>query len=100
MLPYAKGPLVVKRRKGDPTAAEMQLLAEANKVGHVVLQHPRRCQMPPILTLAFELVEQRKWLEPPGAPQVIDNVRHFTFKLTDAGRQAYKDQMAQFGLER
>jgi hypothetical protein len=90
----------VKRRRGDPTSAEMQLLAQANTTGKVVLEHARRQQMPPILTLAFEMVEQRKWFTPPGAPSVVENVRYFTFELTDAGRQAYKDRMAEFGLER
>lgn len=100
MLPYAKGPIVVKPRKGVPTSAEMQLLAQANTTGGVVLKHPRGHDMPAILQLAFEMTEGRKWLKPPGSPEICDNTRYFTFYITDAGTKAYVDRMAEFGLER
>jgi hypothetical protein len=101
MLPYAKGPVVAKARRGDPTAAEMSLLAQANTTGAVVLKHPRGHDVPPILTLAFEMSEgTRRWFSPPGAPEIRDNTRYFTFHITEAGTLAYKRRMADFGLER
>lgn len=101
MLPYAKGPIVARARRGDPTPAEMSLLAQANTTGAVVLKHPRGHEMPAILALAFEMSEgTRKWLTPPGAPEIRENTRYFTFQITEAGTRAYKQRMADFGLTR
>lgn len=101
MLPYAKGPIVARARRGDPTPAEMSLLAQANTTGAVVLKHPRGHEMPAILALAFEMSEgTRKWLTPPGAPEIRENTRYFTFQITEAGTRAYKQRMADFGITR
>lgn len=77
----------------------MQLLSQCVKTGSVTLRHPRGHEMPPILTLAFELTERRGWLEPPGSPTVEGNTRLFRFTVTDAGRRAYSERMADFGVK-
>jgi hypothetical protein len=57
--------------------------------------------MPAILALAFEMSEgTRKWLTPPGEPTIRDNTRYFTFNITEAGTRAYRQRMADFGIER
>lgn len=100
MLPYAKSPLVVKRRKGDATGPELQLLSQAFRTDGVVLKHPRGHEMPAILVLAFEMQEQRGWFSPPGPPEIKANTRYFSFAITEAGRRAYREEMAKIGLER
>jgi hypothetical protein len=100
MLPYGKSPMIVKRRKGDATGSELLLLAQAYRTDGVVLEHARGHEMPAILRLAFEVQEQRGWFSPPGPPEIRANTRYFTFSITEAGRRAYRDEMAKVGLER
>jgi hypothetical protein len=103
-VPGSKGVVVAKQRRGDPTPAEMQLLAQATRDVNreVLLEHGRGEQRPAIVDLAFEMVE-RRWFETPPTPVVETfkgkQTRVWRFKLTVKGSEAYEAQMARYGVK-